>query len=450
MFLDKIRETIYKYHLIEKGDNIICAVSGGADSVCLFYTMLEIRDEFGINVFAANVNHLIRGEESDNDSRFVKELCDRHGVECFYREYDVKNIARERKLGEEECGRLLRYEFFQELSKKIGNAKIATAHNLNDNAETVLFRLVRGTAAQGMGGIKHRRENIIRPLLDVSRKEIEEFLTKNKYNWCEDSTNKMPIYARNRIRLCAMPVLNEISNNAEEKIVSAAQLISDDNEFINNCADEAMKKCIVNDEILLCELNNVPIPVKRRVVANVFKKWKINDINAEKIENFIDFTLKDNGKKFDVNSEFYAMKSYDKVVLCKRTEKTQMCEILDFDKDVCTENWYLSVCVVSGNLQKRSNACAVFDADKILPPFTVTYRKDGDKIKPKGMSGTKKLSDIFTDIKLESKKRNVVPIVRKDDEIIYIGGIRQSSMYAVDENTGKFLIISYERGNCNE
>lgn len=445
MLLDKIRETISEYHLIEKGDNIICAVSGGADSVCLLHTMLALRDEYGINIFVANVNHLIRGEESDNDSRFVKDLCEKYGLKFYYREYDVKKISEERKIGEEECGRILRYEFFDEIAKKIKNAKIATAHNLNDNAETVLFRLVRGTAAQGLGGIMHMRGNIIRPLLDVSRKEIEEYLTEKDVSWCVDSTNEMPVYARNKIRLGVMPLLNEISNGAEKKIVSLAQFIREDNDFIKECSDDALKKCFSDNCLLINEFENFQLPVKRRIVASVLEKWGTVDINAEKIEKFIRFTLKDSGKKFDINSEFYLQKSYDKVVLYKRKAKTDFCEILDLNKDVSDEKWKLSIAFSEKNPKKRNNNCAVFDADKLSAPLTVSYRRDGDRISVQGMNGSKKISDIFTDEKIETEKRNFIPIVRKDNEILYIGGLRQSSLYSVDENTDKFIIISYER-----
>lgn len=445
MFLDKIRKTISEYNLLENGDNVICAVSGGADSVCLLNVMIELRDEYKINLYVANVNHLIRGEESDNDSRFVKDICRNNGLKLYYREYDVKKIAGERKIGEEECGRILRYGFFDEIAKELTNAKIATAHNINDNAETVIFRLVRGTAAQGFGGIMHKRDNIIRPLLDVSRKEIEKYLSEKNVLWCEDSTNKMPIYARNKIRLGVMPLLTEISGNAEEKIVSAARLISEDNELLNEYSDAAMKKCFEDNSLLVSEFEKLQVPIKRRVIAGVFEKWGVNDISAEKIEQFTDFTLKDSGKKFDINAGFYVQKSYGRIVLCKRNAKTELCEILETEKDVTNEKWQLSVCVSSEKPKKRNNNHAVFDADKLSLPLTVTYRKDGDRIKLKGMNGTKKLSDIFTDEKIETEERNRIPVVRKDSEIIYIGGLRQSSLYAVDENTDKFLIISYER-----
>ncbi len=450
MFLEKVRETISEYKLLEKGDSVICAVSGGADSVCLLHTMLELRDEYGINIIVANVNHLIRGEESDKDSQFVKELCKKNGLKFYYREYDVKRIAAERKIGEEECGRILRYEFFDEISNEIGNAKIATAHNLNDNAETVLFRLVRGTAAQGFGGILHSRGNIIRPLLDVSRNEIEEYLTKNGIEWCEDSTNKMPIYARNKIRLGVMPLLNEISGNAEEKIVSAARFIAEDNEFLKGCSVVAEKECFIDNSLLIDKFRNVPLPLKRRIVATVFEKWGVNDINAEKIECFIEFTLKDSGKKFDINSRFYSQKSYNKVVLRSRVKESELCENLDFENSVNNDKWRLSVFVTTEQPKRKNNNCAVFDADKISPPFTVTYRKDGDRIKLKGINGTKKLSDIFTDEKVDSEKRNFIPVVRKDDDIIYVGGLRQSSLYAVDKNTDKFFIINYEGRDFDE
>lgn len=215
MLLDKVRKTINDQSLIEFGDKVVCAVSGGADSVCLLHALLTLKKEYGIEVFAANVNHLIRGEEAARDSEFVKKICKASGVKLFYREYDIPALAKEMKLGEEECGRIMRYRFFDEVANSLEGAKIATAHNLNDNAETVLFHLIRGSAAEGLSGIKYKRENIIRPLLDVSRQEIEKYLTQNSVEWCDDSSNFVPIYARNKLRINVFPQLNEICQNSE-------------------------------------------------------------------------------------------------------------------------------------------------------------------------------------------------------------------------------------------
>lgn len=300
--LERVRKTIEENALLKTGDSVICAVSGGADSVCLLHIMLRLKSDYNLTIYVANVNHMIRGEESDEDSEFVRLIARAADAEFFYREYDVIKIARERKLGEEECGRILRYEFFEELSKKLGGAKIATAHNLNDNAETVLFRLARGTAAQGLGGIMYKRDNIIRPLLDIPREDIEKYLRSNSLTWREDSTNKIPVYARNKIRLNIMPFLNEISQGAEKKIVSAAHYIAEDNAFIGALAQEIMKECFINERLLIKPLSDKPMPILRRVFATVLKEWKASEVNAEKIERFGSFAEGENGRIFDINS----------------------------------------------------------------------------------------------------------------------------------------------------
>ena len=443
--LERVRKTIEENALLKTGDSVICAVSGGADSVCLLHTMLRLKSDYNLTIYVANVNHMIRGEESDEDSEFVRLIARAADAEFFYREYDVIKIARERKLGEEECGRILRYEFFEELSKKLGGAKIATAHNLNDNAETVLFRLARGTAAQGLGGIMYKRDNIIRPLLDIPREDIEKYLRSNSLTWREDSTNKIPVYARNKIRLNIMPFLNEISQGAEKKIVSAAHYIAEDNAFIGALAQEIMKECFINERLLIKPLSDKPMPILRRVFATVLKEWKASEVNAEKIERFGSFAEGENGRIFDINSECYAQKSYDAVVLCKRGERTEFNLILDKENAAVGEDWIITAEYKEFPAVRNGNNTAVFDADKLKLPLTVRCRKEGDRISLKGFGGTKKLSDIFTDEKIERHLRDTIPIVEKDGEILFVCGIRQSSLYEAKENTKNYLIIKYER-----
>ena len=321
MLLDTVRKTINKYGMLDKGDKVLCAVSGGADSMCLLNVILALKEELDLSVYVSNVNHLIRGDEAKRDSDFVKKFCRDNQIEFFYREYDILRLSKEKKIGEEECGRILRYEFFTEISEKLGGAKIATAHNLNDNAETVLFRLIRGSAAHGLCGIKYKRDNIIRPLLDVTREEIESYLNENKISWCEDSTNKETFYTRNKIRNCVMPMLEEISQGAQGKIVSASNLLVEDDEFLSQCAQEKMIECFYGDYILIQPLENTHISIKRRVVSRILKKWEIKEITADKINDFVEFLSKENGKSFDINSYTFAEKTYGKICLCKRNEE---------------------------------------------------------------------------------------------------------------------------------
>ena len=447
MLLEKVRKTIEKHNLLENGDTVICAVSGGADSVCLLHLMQSLKCDYNLTVYVANVNHLIRGEESDRDSNFVKSVCKAADVKCFYREYNVKEIAKVRKIGEEECGRILRYEFFDEISKELGGAKIATAHNLNDNAETVLFRLIRGSSAHGLSGISYKRNNIIRPILDITRNEIEDYLVRNGISWCNDSTNALPVYARNKLRLKVFPELNSVVNNAEKRIVSAAKLIGEDDMYLHSLADEAFCKCYFENYLLLSEFNGYELPVKRRIVSNLLSHWGMKEITSDKIEDFMDYTEKESGKKFDINAASYAEKAYDRIYLRKREKAVTEEFTISRETSFNHEKFSLKVEISSVYPEKSGNNRALFDADKLSFPLKIRFRNKGDKMKLKGMRGTKKINDIFSDEKIERAKRDFVPLILKEDEIIFLCGLRQSPSYAPDKNTKKYLLIDYTEDN---
>lgn len=447
MLLEKVRKTIEKHNLLENGDTVICAVSGGADSVCLLHLMQSLKCDYNLTVYVANVNHLIRGEESDRDSNFVKSVCKAADVKCFYREYNVKEIAKVRKTGEEECGRILRYEFFDEISKELGGAKIATAHNLNDNAETVLFRLIRGSSAHGLSGISYKRDNIIRPILDITRNEIEDYLVRNGISWCNDSTNALPVYARNKLRIKVFPELNSVVNNAEKRIVSAAKLIGEDDMYLHSLADEAFCKCYFENYLLLSEFNGYELPVKRRIVSNLLSHWGMKEITSDKIEDFMDYTEKESGKKFDINAASYAEKAYDRIYLRKREKAVTEEFTISGETSFNHEKFSLKVEISSVYPEKSGNNRALFDADKLSFPLKIRFRNKGDKMKLKGMSGTKKISDIFSDEKIERAKRDFIPLILKENEIIFVCGLRQAPSYATDKNTKKYLLIDYTEDN---
>lgn len=443
MLLDTVRNTIQTHNLIEKGDKVVCAVSGGADSVCLLHALLNLRSEYQLTIYAANVNHLIRGEESDYDSDFVKRICKAADVELFYREYDVPKLSKELKMGTEECARMVRYEFFEEISKNLERAKIATAHNLNDNAETVLFRLIRGSSAEGLCGINHRRGNIIRPLLEVPRKDIEKYLRENNISYVTDSSNLTPDYSRNKLRLNVFPELREIFPDAEKKIVNASRFIKEDNDYLNSLATEFETEFSEDGYFIADKFNTLPACVKRRVAHSFLQKWGASDISSQNIEDFINLAKNESGKEFDINGVFYAVKVYDKVVLQRRKEKEEFVRNIKAGETLETEDWKITVKTVSQYVKKTSNNIAVFDAGLLKGPFTVRYRKDGDKMVPLGLDGRKKLSDIFSDAKIESIKRDFIPLVEFNGEILYLCGLRQSSHFKADKYTKDYLIIEY-------
>ena len=213
----KVTAFIEDNRLLENGDTVIVALSGGADSVTLLHILNSIKELYNLTLRAAHLNHGIRGEEADRDEDFVRKLCESMGVPLDVRREDIPAIAKESGKSEELCGREVRYAFFDALCEQYG-AKIATAHNRDDHAETVLWNLVRGAGLSGLCGIPVRRGGIIRPLLGCSRAQIEAYCAENQLAYVTDSTNLTAAYTRNRIRLEVMPILRQLNENAEGNI----------------------------------------------------------------------------------------------------------------------------------------------------------------------------------------------------------------------------------------
>lgn len=240
--IKKIRKTVSGHRLIKSGDSIIVALSGGADSVSLLHALLELKDEMSLKIYAAHVNHNIRGDEAFRDESFVRSICANWDVELFIKSVDIPKLSKERGESEELCARNIRYEFFSELSERL-SAKIATAHTLSDSEETMLYNISRGTSLHGLCSIPYKRGNIIRPLLDVTREEVEEYIRNNNLFYVEDSTNSDEnICKRNKIRKSVIPPLKSLNDGFHENFSRLrAQLIETDS-FMLDMAKSALKK----------------------------------------------------------------------------------------------------------------------------------------------------------------------------------------------------------------
>lgn len=443
MLLDKVRNTIAKHNLLELGDTVLCAVSGGADSLCMLHVMLNLRAEYALKIYAINVNHLIRGKESDEDSEYVKRVCEAANIKCYYREYDVLKLSKEMKMGTEECGRKLRYEFFGEIASELGGAKIVTAHNLNDNAETVLFRLIRGASLEGLGGISYKRDNIIRPLLDIDRSEIEKYLYENNIKWRTDSSNLTDEYSRNKIRLKVLPQLREIFPDAERKIVNAAMFIREDNDYLNERTQKFEEEFGNDISFNTDKFNLLPDSIKRRVAKDYLNKWGTKEITLDKINAIINLAQNEPGKEFSITKNSYAVKCYEKIILRKVNGKKELRANIGIGETLEGENWKIRLSLYDYPIKKHSNNIAIFDGEKLKAPLTVRYWMPGDKMKVQGLGGSKKLSDIFSDAKIDSVLRDTIPLVECEGEILYLCGIRQSSSCFTNELTKKFVVIEY-------
>ena len=280
MLKEKVLDTIKKYDLIENGDKIVVGVSGGPDSICLIDLLNEIRFDKKINfeLVVCHINHMIR-EEAGEDEEFVKKYCEEKQIPFFVKYAKVEDIAKDMKIGTEEAGRKVRYDFFEEILKDTGADKIATAHTKNDNAETVLMNLIRGSGTAGLKGIKAiRDEKYIKPLIEASRDEIEKYCEEKKLNPRHDKTNDENIYTRNKVRNILIPMIKkEFNPNIIETVDRLSKLVEKENNYLDKVTTETYKKLLIKEEkqeiiLNLRRFNEEDEVIKSRIVLYTIKK----------------------------------------------------------------------------------------------------------------------------------------------------------------------------------
>ncbi len=303
---NKVIETIKKYKLIEAGDKIVLGVSGGPDSISMLNILNEIKDEFDFKIYVAHINHLIR-EEAIDDEKFVENYCKKNDISFFCKRAEVQKIAETQKIGTEEAGRNVRYEFFEEVCSKVGANKIAIAHNKNDKIETIIMHLLRGSGLSGLKGMQPIRDNkYIRPLIECERNEIEQYCEENKLEPRIDKTNFENEYTRNKIRNIVIPYIkNEFNPNIIEIIDRLSQVATDESDYIDNQAQNIYKKILVEKkekEIILNwkEFNKQEKVIKNRIILYAVKQLLGSTQGIEKVHIEAIIKLCDNniGNKF--------------------------------------------------------------------------------------------------------------------------------------------------------
>ena len=275
-----ILSTIKKYDMIKKGESIAVGFSGGADSVCLLHFLSTIKDEYDILIKAVHVNHNIRGGEAKRDENFCKDFCKRHGIEFISFGIDVPSLSKERGQSEEECGRAVRYECF----KRAGTSKIAVAHTLSDSAETVIFNLARGTGLKGVSGISPVRDNIIRPLIECTREDIEHYCKEHSLQFVTDSTNLSDDYTRNKIRHGVIPVLKDINPSFEKSILRFTSNAAAEDRFLENCAEKLLEASVSGYGYLRNILLKADDAVLRRAVKQLISEKMEKDTQERHVE----------------------------------------------------------------------------------------------------------------------------------------------------------------------
>ena len=429
--------TINTHNLIKKGDRVLLALSGGSDSVSLLHILNDIKSVYGFELFACHLNHSIR-KEADSDSEFVKALCDELGVECFFKKADIKEIAKREKISEELAGRNERYAFFKEISEKNNINLIATAHNKNDVAETVMMHIIRGSGIDGMKGILYKRGNIIRPLLDAKKCEIEKYCKDNGYSFVEDKTNNEIIYTRNRIRNVLIPeIAKDFNPSFIDALVRNSQIIKDDADYLNEEAKKVYRKISQDGKIPLEELKKLPKAILRRVILIMHNEYFGNSMNMQLVHTESILSLIDkgiSGKSVNIDNKTRCVIESGFIYLKKDEKSLDYEYTLELNKKIFIQEIGMNITLLEWNGEKEK-----FFFDNIKE-IKIRNRRKGDIFYPSGMTGKKKLSDYFTDCKIPLSERNMLPIITCNNELVWVINKRRDKRFLSGQNAYTFRI----------
>ena len=457
--IQKVINTIEKNLMFNKGDIVIVAVSGGPDSMCLLHLLNQLSKQLQLKLIVAHVNHCLRGLEADKDQEFVHNFCEDFKIECYSKRIDINEIAKINNVSSETAGRNARYEYFNELKNKFKANKIALAHNANDQAETILMRIIRGTGLEGLVGIKPVRDGIfIRPLIDITRNKIEEYCDRNNINPRIDKTNSQNIYTRNKIRLELIPYIEKnFNSDIVTGLIRLGDIAKKDNDFIEKQVDFSYKKYCYTKQgkgIIKGEAFNEDEAVLSRLIRRTFQEVNGNLYNFEKVHiyDIISIQKQGTGKEVTLPSSVNAINDYGDIIITKKQKSSEF-ERYEFylhinEKNIIQHignNIILKLLENENkiNLTEKPNI-RNFDFDKIKGDIIVRNRKGGDKFTPFGMKGTKKLKDLFIDLKVKKEERDKIPLICFGGDIAWIVGYRVSDKFKITDNTKNILQIKLE------
>lgn len=459
--LKRIEAYIRENNMIAPGDMVAIGLSGGADSVCLFDILNKLSEKLDFALIAVHVNHLIRDEAADADELFVRNLCRQYDIRLDVVKSDVTQIAGITGETVEEAGRRIRYEAFY----KTGATRIAVAHHANDQAETVLYQITRGSSIRGAGGMRPVRDRIIRPLLIATRDEIEEYLKANNLTYCTDETNFDNHYTRNKLRNVVIPYLKEnINRDAVGNINDFAEDMQECSDFMEDYAGKIYKNTIRSAggeiEIFLDDLRNENRIIRRIIIKNAIKEaaGSIKDITRKHICAVDELILSDVSKGVDLPYGLRADRSYEKIVIKKKDKKTDRKELTDNNEGLyygteeifkaCRDDISMEVCDYDGQWKKITNDYTkVFDYDKIKGTVILRKRQCGDYIFIDGNGRRKSLKSYLIDEKIPAAIRGDIWMLAVDGSILWVAGRRTSEAYHVDDDTRRILKISVRRND---
>lgn len=445
---NKFVSAINGYSMLDGATRIVVGFSGGADSVCLLHLLKSFEGTYSYTVIAAHLNHGIRGDEAMRDQTFCKDFCKEYNVPFYIKEIDCISLAKERNETVEECGRAERYGFFSSLCENEG-FKIATAHNSNDNAETVLFNLCRGTALKGVSGIPPVRDNIIRPVLFCSREEIEGYCRENGLEYVTDSTNLSYEYTRNNIRHNVLPALKSVNSAYLQKITEFSLYAADISSYLKESAFKCLSEARLSDGVYDSDqLLSLDTALCRECIVVAFSQFSDTSLDRQKIHSI--YNLLSQKGRVQIYGNIYAevLKNKFRFFRLEDDNKQDRVDITDLSRPFrITYNGYELEISEYTDYSKKINKKILdnlIDYDKIKGNIFLGTRSEGDRFTFYDRKVSKTLKKLFNETGVPLEERDRLPVLYDDEGVIWIFGVGTNARCRVNDNATNIIFVTGE------
>ena len=455
----KIKETIEKHSMLSEGENVLVALSGGPDSVFLLHVLNNLKEELKLDLHTLYINHGLRPEETPLEIEFCKKLCETLKVPFITKSVDVKSFAKEKSMNKQEAARELRYKVFEETAFETKADKIALGHNADDQAETLLMRLLRGSGPIGLSGIPPVRGMFIRPLIEIERQEIDRYIQEEKIDFVVDSSNLRRDYLRNKIRFSIIPMMKEINPNIIETLSRTAAIFREEERHFDIIVVKTLMRLISRKsdsriELFLSPLEAMDKVILRRVLRRVIDVTKgLRRINFIHVEDIIDLIKTGKaGDRLYLPKGIRVIKDYSTLIFTTESPVKLDAYTLEVPGEINLKE--AGVLIKASILESHKSEIkdlrlsadlAVFDAERLIFPLVVRSRKEGNFFYPFGFGKRKKLQDFFVDEKVPRDERDRIPLVLSGEDIIWIAGYRQDDRFKVTDETKKILKLEAKK-----
>lgn len=453
MLLERVKEYIKEYGLIEQGERILIAFSGGLDSLSLLLLLHDLRHEYNLELGACHVNHMLREKAADEDEAFCREICRKTDIPFYSRRTDVGTYAREKGMSLEAAGREVRYAFFKETMVNHKYHKCATAHHLNDQVETILLNLMRGCGLNGLTGMAPERGEYIKPLLFLKKEELAEYVSISGLEPREDESNRENIYQRNKVRNELIPYITENFNSHFPETLSRMSLIlSSDEDYIESKVLEAEKEYLIYGDHERATMKKEAFHLHKAVLSRLLLKAIARvkgdrlDIEEVHIRDIRALQEKETGKIIDIKDSLVARNDYGNLIIERKKTGTERIESmlheeLSLPGTYRIEGKTITFRYIGREEMKKDKQLRFFNGDLLEEKIIVRHRQEGDRMRPFGMNGYRKLKNILIDKKISREDRETLLVFQNRNEVFYIGSMIISDDYKVKDSTQKILEI---------